>query len=473
MNASLYKIVGTIFLIALLFSVSCTPPAEQRDSYVNFEHLNHLTEEIQFGNETVSIVHIYSEYPDYEYRAAAESGPEGITCVDDVGRAAVLYLRHYELNGEQASLQQARSMLKYVLNMQKEDGRFYNFIFEDHSINEDGVTSYPSFGWWAGRGVWSIGLGYRIFKDNDPEFAATLKEAFERTYRQFDKLLESYGEYVTVNNRSVPAWLVYQYDTYSGSTVTEMLLGLCEYYAATRDERVGEYIEKLAEALLEMQEGDFEIFPYGVFLSTPHEWHAWGNGQTQALAMAGHLLNRQDYIEAAELEVRSWYTRFLTRGHIRGFRVNDPDDVDVYQQIAYNYRPMIVGAMRLAEATGDETYEKIAGLLTSWFFGNNVLATSVYDVATGRCFDGINGPDDLNLNSGAESTIEALYSILEAEQSSVARGLFHVQTVESGEYRNGYYSIFEKEDGERIGLILDVTNKDVGFIYGDEIEELF
>lgn len=471
MHNHLYKLKISLFFTAVLFFVSCTPETDQRESYVNFDHLMHLTEEIEFGDETVSIVHIYSEYPDYRYRAAAESGPEGITCVDDVGRAAVLYLRHNELTGDRESLNRARSMLKYILNMQKEDGQFYNFIFEDYSINKDGITSYPSFGWWAARGVWSIGLGYRIFKEHDPEFARELKEAFERTYPQFDKLLEPYGEYVAVNNRSVPAWLVYQYDTYSTATVSEMLLGLCEYYANSRDERVGEYIEKLAEAVVEMQEGDFETFPYGVFLSTPHEWHAWGNGQTQALAMAGQLLDRQDFIEAAALEVRSWYTRFLTQGHIRGFRVDDPDDVDVYQQIAYNYRPMIVGAMRLVKATGDETYEQIAGLLTSWFFGNNILETPTYDVSTGRCFDGINGPDDLNMNSGAESTIEALYAILEAEQSPVARDLFHVRTVDSGEFQSGYYAVFEKEDGERISLVLDIENQDVLLIDGDKIEE--
>ena len=35
----------------------------------------------------------------------------------------------------------------------------------------------------------------------------------------------------------------------------------------------------------------------------------------------------------------------------------------------------------------------------------------MYDPATGRCYDGINSPVDINRNSGAESTIEALLAL--------------------------------------------------------------
>src|SRR5436190_851616 len=79
----------------------------QQESFINFDHLEHLTERIEFLGDTVSIVHVYANYPTYEWVDAKESGPEGIACVDDAGRAAVLYLRHYELTHNTQSLREA------------------------------------------------------------------------------------------------------------------------------------------------------------------------------------------------------------------------------------------------------------------------------------------------------------------------------------------------------------------------------
>lgn len=415
MHTSHYKTFYILFLLVLLVLASCTRSTDRTESLVNFDHLLHLTEEIEFQGETVHIVHIYSEYPDYGWVDAADSGPEGITCVDDVGRAVAVYLRHFELTGDSVSLERARPLLKFVLNMQAEDGQFYNFIFRDHSINKDGVTSYKSFGWWAARGVWALGAGYRAFQDVDPDFASQLEEALLKSFEQIDKVLEKYSTFVRVNNRKAPAWLIYQFDTYSPSIVSELLFGLCAYYDATGDERVRRYLELFGEALLNMQGDNPREFPYAVFYSNPEMWHAWGNGQAQALATAGMLLGNDDFIRAAENEVRSLYPRLALHRMIREYRLDDPDSKKEYQQISYNLRPMIAASLRIAEATGDESYNVLAGLLGSWFTGNNVLGVPMYDKETGRGFDGINDAETLNRNAGAESTLEALYSLIELE----------------------------------------------------------
>jgi hypothetical protein len=59
--------------------------------------------------------------------------------------------------------------------------------------------------------------------------------------------------------------------------------------------------------------------------------------------------------------------------------------------------------------------------LTAWFFGNNPAAMQMYDPKTGRGFDGILSATEINRNAGAESTIEALYAILEVEANATAR----------------------------------------------------
>src|SRR6266849_9151998 len=119
-------------LLTLLFCISSCH--SQHQSLVNFAHLRHLTERIEFFGDTVSIVHVYANYPTYEWVDAKESGPEGIACVDDAARAAVVYLRDYEINHHHRSREDAVSLLKFIMKMETGDGMFYNFIFADRSI---------------------------------------------------------------------------------------------------------------------------------------------------------------------------------------------------------------------------------------------------------------------------------------------------------------------------------------------------
>ena len=49
--------------------------------------------------------------------------------------------------------------------------------------------------------------------------------------------------------------------------------------------------------------------------------------------------------------------------------------------------------------------------LAGWFSGRNDARRAMYDPATGRVMDGIGGPDRVNANSGAESTIEGLLAL--------------------------------------------------------------
>ena len=96
-----------------------------RDGLINLDHLRFLTEPVTFGDQNVAIVHIYSEYPEYEWVDAAG---EGIAAVDDVARAALVYLAYYEQTGDSRALDQARLCLDFVRYMQTEDGWFYNFV---------------------------------------------------------------------------------------------------------------------------------------------------------------------------------------------------------------------------------------------------------------------------------------------------------------------------------------------------------
>ena len=86
---------------------------------------------------------------------------------------------------------------------------------------------------------------------------------------------------------------------------------------------------------------------------------------------------------------------------------------------------MIVGALRVAENVEEPRFAELAADLALWFFGKNAARKPMYDSNTGRGFDGIRSKTEINRNAGAESTIEALYAILEIEVNPIARQRLH------------------------------------------------
>jgi hypothetical protein len=449
MNMQMKSALALGFMLCSILT-GCQKPG--RSSLANFRHLEHLTENIHLAGEKVSIVHIYANFPDYKWVDAKESGPEGIACVDDAARAAVLYLRDFELNGRKESLERARGLLDFVLAMQAPDGEFWNFIHGDLSVNRDGRTSVKSFGWWAARGLWSLGTGYRIFRERDTAYAARLRSAVERSLPHVQELLRNFGRMEREAGYEKPTWLLYG----SGADASsELMLGLIEYSRAAPSPEIHDMIDRLARGFVTMQEGDLATFPYGLHRSWGTLWHLWGNGQTQALATAGRLLGDSAMINSARQEAEGFYPKLLAGGLLREMDLAHPDPPKEFDQIAYGIRPMAVGLLRLYDATGNVNYLRMAGLTASWLFGNNPAGIAMYDSATGRCFDGVRSGSEINRNSGAESTIEALMTLLELEAYPEALRYCRFTRVKGDSLRADFVS----PAGERITLRLDPAVK--------------
>jgi hypothetical protein len=452
-------------ITCLLLSVLPAGCGRAQKSIVNFSHLAHLTERISLSGDSVDIIHVYSNYPDYHWVSAAESGPEGVACVDDAGRAAVVYLRHYELTGDETSRSRAIALLRFILAMEAPDGQFYNFVRSDGSINRDGKTSYKSFGWWASRGVWAMGLGSRVLARHDSGFALLLRQGIERTFPHIDSLLLAYDTYKDTNHVRIPRWLLYE----SGADATsELLIGLTEYYAVTHNPAVRDYVTKLADGLIAMQEGNLTTYPYGLHRSWQNMWHMWGNGQTQALAKAGRVLQNPRMIQSAELEAGGFFSRLLILGFMKEIDATDSSKRVDFEQIAYAVRPVAVGLIRLYEATNDNRYLAMAGLAASWLLGDNVLHQPMYDSSTGRCYDGIRDPSTLNKNSGAESTIEALGTLIETEHYPLARKYLDARKLSSGRTARYIYALFRNASGDEATLAIDLAKPELLLLEGSK-----
>ncbi|MCH8276547.1 MAG: hypothetical protein IIA50_03265, partial [Bacteroidetes bacterium] len=132
----------------------------------NLAHLDYLGEEIQRGDFTLRIVHIYSEAPDYNW---VGDDDEGIACVDDAARAAVVYLRHFELSNDQDSREKATELLRFIMYMQADSGLFYNFVLNRRlEINRTHPRSRADvLGPWAARAIWALGTGVRVLGSAD------------------------------------------------------------------------------------------------------------------------------------------------------------------------------------------------------------------------------------------------------------------------------------------------------------------
>jgi hypothetical protein len=418
------------------------PPVEHplRDGLIDLTHLQRLTEIVTWDGDPVALVHIYSEAPDYNW---VDASGEGLAAVDDVARAAVIYLLFYDRTGDEQALELARACLNFVMYLQAKDGEYYNFVTDrEGTINEQGSTSYKSWSWWAARGQWALATGYRVFRDVDPEYAAQLQAAYLRGEEALGRVMGPVGSYTDLHGVRIPAWLIG-----GGSDLTAMaVLGLAEYHQVEPNSQTRQLLTNLANALANYQIGEAGEYPFAAHLSSAGStalWHAWGSHQVHALAWAGQLLEREDWIESAQRAADTFFVRLLATDLI-----NDMAPLPNRRgQIAYGTEVMAAGFWALYQATGEEQYARYAGLTASWLFGNNMAGVQMYDPESGRTFDGIDGSTAfrVNRNSGAESTIEALYTLLLVADDSLAGQYLTMRPIETPAVL-----IAEVEDGVKL-----------------------
>jgi hypothetical protein len=422
---------------------AATAPTDQplADGIINLAHLNFLSEEVEIAGAPMILTHIYSEAPKYEW---VDASGEGIAAVDDVARAAIVYLDFYQATKNQRALERARACLNFVRSMQAEDGEFYNFVTDrSGTINRGGPTSYKSLGWWAFRGMWALARGYAVFKDADTAYADQIRVAYLRSERALARVLPGDRMLTQVHGRDVPGWL----PGGAADASAVAVLALAEYQATTPNDDTAALLTTLADGLAAYQIGSPAVFPFAMHpdtINAPGFWHDWGSHQSQALARAGQVLKNQAWIDSAAREAKTFYAWQLAAGRIKELGVMPVRE----GQIAYGTNAMVQALMNLYHATGDAAYARMGGLAASWFFGNNLARAQMYDPATGRGYDGIDAALKVNRNAGAESTIEALMALQAV--TGVPDAARYLQYQAEGEQR-GWQSIEAEEAHEIAG----------------------
>ncbi|HZB59049.1 MAG TPA: hypothetical protein VFA73_07655 [Actinomycetota bacterium] len=407
----------------------------------NLAHLDFLGDRVappeQAGHTTwrigqepeIGVLWTYAEpQPDGSYRRlgggtydpATDTWGQGAFNADDMTRAAVAYLRHWRQFGDQASRDRAYQLLRGVTYLQTSSGpdagNVVLWMQPDGTLNPsptpteepDPSDSGPSY--WLARTIWALGEGYAAFRAADPAFAGFLRERLELSLDALDRqvLDPRYGTYQTVDGLRLPAWLIVD----GADASSEAVYGLTAYVRAGGSARARLDLRRLADGVARMPLGDVRDWPYGALLPWARSrslWHAWGDQMAGSLAEAGRALGREDWVRVAVGETGRFTPHLLAQGGPENGWLPAPTD---RVQIAYGADATLQNLLRTAAAARRPAFADLAGIAGAWYFGNNPAGVAMYDPATGRTFDGINPDRTVNRNSGAESTIHGLLSML-------------------------------------------------------------
>ena len=305
-----------ISIIVLLLLTSCKGEVNnQQLEYLNTHHLDHLYEEIKVNDQDMAIIHIYADYPTYNY---VDDEDEGMACVDDAARAAVLYLELFNSTHNDEYLKKHRRLTEYLLYMQAENGYFYNFVWSDYTINIKHENSLAEPNWWSWRALWALTESYKYYKTQDSIFAVKIWDSVEKLIFNIKREIPNEMNTENINGMDIPAWLPNKYAADQGSV---LILGLVNYFNQTKDETIKNYISMLCEGIMQMQISDQNNKYYGAFLSWQNIWHAYGNSQAYSLLMAYPILNNDNILKSVLIELNNFYPEIVNEGFISSFSV--------------------------------------------------------------------------------------------------------------------------------------------------------
>ncbi len=352
------------------------------------------------------------------YDAATDTYGQGAFNADDISRAAVVYLRHWRRHHDAHSRRAAYELLRGLAYMQTVSGpnagNVVLWMQPDGTFNpspepvelpdpSDSAESY-----WLARTVWALGEGYREFKSSDPAFARFLRARLDLSVGALERqVLVRYGKTKVVDGRAMPAWLIAD----GADATAEAMLGLAAYVDAGGGAAARRALSRFGEGVAMMGSGSPRAWPYGAVLPwalSRSIWHAWASQMPAALAATG----RRDLLAPAIADSASFTSHLLVAGGADNGWQPSPTD---RTQIAYGADSRIQSLLAVAGASGRPGLRRLAGVAATFYFGNNAAGAVVYDAATGRTFDGVSSEGVVNQNSGAESTIHGLLSMIALE----------------------------------------------------------
>ena len=440
--------------------VPAAAPTAAGSALTNLDHLDWLTVPVspsaQAGHTTyrlaaepeVAMPWTYAEPTDDggfrhvgggAYDAETDTWSQGAFNADDISRAAVVYLRHWEQTGDEHSRDQAYDLLRGLTYLQtttgEDAGNVVLWMQPDGTLNPSAEPvelpdpSDSDASYWLARTIWALGEGYAAFADQDPAFAAFLRDRMELSVDAVDRqVLDAYGEYLDIDGERTPAWLIAD----GADATAEAVLGLTAYVdagGARGGSGARPALGKLAEGVAMLAGGDAQTWPFGAvrpWALSRSLWHGWGSQMPAALAEASATLGKPSLLRGATSDSFTFDPWLLTSGGADNGRLPTRGDAS---QIAYGADSRLQSLLATDEVLDRPVLRDLAGIFGAWYFGANPAGEQMYDPATGRTFDGISATGEVNHNSGAESTIHGLLSMIALDEHPDVAAAARVATI--------------------------------------------
>ncbi|MCW2848514.1 MAG: hypothetical protein JWR90_2488 [Marmoricola sp.] len=438
------RAIVALAMMAGLVSVAAPARAEAPPSRLtNLAHLDFLGDRVappaQAGHTTYRLaqhpqVGVLWTYADKRptgfervgggpYDATTNTYAQGAFNADDLARAAVVYLRDWRQTGHAASRTRAKEMLRGLTYLQTTTGRNAGNVVlwmqPDGTLNrsaEPAELPDPSdsdASYWLARSVWALGEGYAAFQRTDPGFARFLAQRLDLAVGAIDRqVLDAYGTYESVDGRRTPAWLIAD----GADASAEAVLGLASYLRAGGTAAARRALTELSNGIAAMAGGDARRWPFGGVLPwalSRSDWHAWSSQMSGALARAADVTGHRAWRRVAQREAFTFDPWMLTSGGPDNGRL--PARVDA-TQIAYGADSRTQNLLAVGGGA-----RQLAGMAAAWFFGANASGAPTYDPTTGVTLDGVAADGTSNQNSGAESTIHGLLTMLALDAHPAVR----------------------------------------------------
>jgi hypothetical protein len=302
-------------------------------------------------------------------RPASQSGFEGVACVDDAARAAILLGAIWRRRGERQAVIDARGYLAFVCGMQGADGRFANFIRDwcgDRNLS--GPTSHSGGRWWTARALHALAVGYATFRD--PAYATAFHKGLP----------------------TLPA------PTAGGGAAGVAALAALTFWRATGERAAADALGEYVDLIVRCRRGDALVDE-----ADEDPTHLWGRYQEEALVGAGMFAGRPDLVEIARASADAVLVPAVEVLPIRA------------PTLPYEVSRVIRGLRAVAVGTGLTRYAELAARGRDWFAGANPVGLPIHDVAADRAYDGVDRDGQRftrSRNAGAEANIEAGLALL-------------------------------------------------------------
>lgn len=301
-------------------------------------------------------------------------------CLDDNARALIMALMTYQVDKNQEALKLLPVYLSYMHYMQREDGKFRNFLSYDRQFLEE-EGSEDSFG----RAIWA--LGYLIEAGPIDSYKEFGQELLTKAVKHFKDLTHLRGIANTIIG--ITYFLkAHPSDKLMLGELLTLTNKLVEKYQSGKGEHWHWFEDKMTY--------DNAILPLALFHSAEITGAQWViDTATETMTFLENLTVNEDYLNPVGND--GWYLR--------------NGEMPLHDQQAIETMAMVLMYHQASKVLRDKKYVKRMFSSYLWFLGENSLRIPLYDSETKGCCDGLQ-VSGINRNQGAESTLAYLISHL-------------------------------------------------------------